>query len=151
MRILETQRPPIEEDLFQSSETSFITLFAGFIPQKRGFISNRRRWGIAWWTMSQHPDLGNTCSEEPNERNQMLWNMKITSALLPAPLPLVINAQQVPNRSETGRRANEPERDSSGPEFEARWNGVSLNVLIIYGGKVHGFNPATLPFWKRQP
>ena len=37
---------------------NFITLLAGFISRKRGFISIQRRCRTAWWTVSQHPDVG---------------------------------------------------------------------------------------------
>ena len=47
LRILKNTSSSNRGRPLQSSETDFITLLAGFIPQKRGFISNRRRRGAA--------------------------------------------------------------------------------------------------------
>jgi len=58
LRVLENTSSANGSSPLRSSETNFITLFAGFISQKRGFISNRRRRSAAEWTIGQHPKVG---------------------------------------------------------------------------------------------
>jgi len=55
LHVLANTRSANRSRPFPIQRTNFIPPFGGFISPKSGFISIRRRWGTAWWTMGQHP------------------------------------------------------------------------------------------------